>query len=149
MPQERLGNDEVGKIQREQNASMLTTTQFLTSLGSLLSSTSSAGHGSVFLTQKPMPSSNSSPSSQILIRATNGASAKPKAKAGSKISKTKKPTTKPKIKLATVVETADLEGFYIQYADVCKKGMEGMRKRDKKKAKEKAKAAKKKKGGAA
>jgi len=96
-----------------------------------------------------MPSSDSSPSSQILIRATNGASpAKPKAKTASKISKAKQ-TTKQKIKLATVVETADLESFYTKYADVCKKGMEGMRKRDKKKAKEKAKAAKKKKGGPA
>lgn len=51
-----------------------------------------------------------------------------------------------KIKLATVVEIADIEDFYAKYAEVCKKGMDSMRKRDKKKAKEKAKAAKKKKG---
>jgi len=95
-----------------------------------------------------MPSSDASqPSSQVLIRATNGASAtKSKTKSNSKVSKPQQGSTKQKIKLATVVETADLDNFYSKYADVCKKGMEGMRKRDKKKAKEKAKAAKKKKG---
>jgi signal recognition particle subunit SRP14 len=46
------------------------------------------------------------------------------------------------------VEAEELEGFYAKYAEVCKKGMEGLRKRDKKKAKEKEKARKKKgKGG--
>jgi len=95
-----------------------------------------------------MPSSDlSQPSSQVLIRATNGASsAKPKAKPTSKVSKPQQGSTKQKIKLATVVETAHLDSFYTKYADVCKKGMEGLRKRDKKRAKEKAKAAKKKKG---
>jgi len=44
-----------------------------------------------------------------------------------------------------VVEISELEGFYARYAEVCKKGMEGLRKRDKKKAK--AKAKKKGKGG--
>jgi signal recognition particle subunit SRP14 len=29
----------------------------------------------------------------------------------------------------------NLAGFYTRYAEVCKKGMEGLRKRDKKKAK--------------
>lgn len=80
-------------------------------------------------------------SSQVLIRATNGA-ASPSSKA--KIVK----KSVPKVKLATVVEAADLDTFYAKYAEVCKKSMEGLRKRDKKKAKEKAKAAKKKKGGA-
>lgn len=95
-----------------------------------------------------MPSSDASqPSSQVLIRATNGAcSAKPKAKPTSKVSKPQQGSMKQKIKLATVVGTADLDNFYTKYADVCKKGMEGLRKRDKKRAKEKAKAAKKKKG---
>ena len=95
-----------------------------------------------------MPSSDpSQPSSQVLIRATNGASAaKPNSKANAKVSKPQQSSKKQKVKLATVVETADLDGFYTKYADVCKKGMEGLRKRDKKKAKEKAKAAKKKKG---
>jgi len=85
-----------------------------------------------------------------LIRATNGATtSKPKPKPNFKISKEKQHKTKPKIKLATVVESMELENFYARYADVCKKGMESMRKRDKKKAKVKAKAAKKKKGNSA
>lgn len=54
----------------------------------------------------------------------------------------------PKVKLATVVDVADLDAFYARYAEVCKKGMEGLRKRDKKKAKAKTKAKKKGKGGA-
>jgi signal recognition particle subunit SRP14 len=37
--------------------------------------------------------------------------------------------------MSTIVEAADLAGFYARYAEVCKKGMEGLRKRDKKKAK--------------
>ena len=81
-------------------------------------------------------------SSQVLIRATNGAAS---AKVKAKIAKSK---PQKKVKLATVVEAADLDSFYAKYAEVCKKSMEGLRKRDKKKAKEKAKAAKKKKGGA-
>ncbi|EXJ84893.1 hypothetical protein A1O3_05568 [Capronia epimyces CBS 606.96] len=126
MPQERISNDE-----------------FLNRLTILLSSTHSASRGSIYLTQKPLESTTESVSPpQILVRATNGLSkphrtAKPKSAANSK----------PKIKLATVVEVADLDTFYARYAEVCKKGMEGLRKRDKKKAKEKAKA--KKKGKAA
>lgn len=85
------------------------------------------------------------PSTQVLIRATNGAAS---SKSKAKIAKvTKKPHSK--VKLATVVDAANLDSFYAKYAEVCKKSMEGLRKRDKKKAKEKAKAAKKKKGGAA
>jgi signal recognition particle subunit SRP14 len=48
---------------------------------------------------------------------------------------------KPVVKLSTVVEGAELEAFYVRYAEVCKKGMEGLRKRDKKKAKAKKKKA--------
>lgn len=116
----------------------------MTSLTTLLTDTTSAGHGSIFLTQKSLESSEGS-SPQVLIRATNGATEKSKSKPNFKVSKEQAHKSKPKIKLATVVDAADLESFYALYADVCKKGMEGMRKRDKKKAKEKAKAAKKKK----
>jgi signal recognition particle subunit SRP14 len=52
------------------------------------------------------------------------------------------------VKLVTVVDAAELDAFFARYAEVCKKGMEGLRKRDKKKAKVKAKAKKKGKGGA-
>lgn len=97
----------------------------------------------------PVSGSETAPS-QILVRATNGAtSTKVNEKPKFKISKEKQHKSKQKIKLATVVDSADLDSFYTKYADVCRKGMEGLRKRDKKKAKEKAKAAKKKKGNVA
>ncbi|KIW74871.1 hypothetical protein Z517_11641 [Fonsecaea pedrosoi CBS 271.37] len=133
MAQERLSNDE-----------------FLSRLTTLLLSTHTATHGSVYLTQKPLTATDkeisSSPSSQVLIRATNGLSkqhrlAAKKSKAGVE--------KKDKVKFATVVEVSELEAFYTKYAETCKKGMEGLRKRDKKKAKEKAKAKKKGKAGTA
>lgn len=101
-------------------------------------------HGSVFLTQKLLPSTfSTTPSSdsaaesssrQVLIRATNGLS---------KQHRTADPASK--VKLSTVVDHAELPTFYLRYAEVCKKGMsEGLRKRDKrKKAKGKSKAKKK------
>ena len=126
-----------------------TRLQFLARLTTLLTTTHAEAHGSVYLTQKPLvpsttnvalESSDPQPQSapQILIRATNGLS---------KPHRTAKSNSKPKVKLATVVDAEELEAFYTRYAEVCKKGMEGLRKRDKKKAKEKAKA--KKKGKAA
>lgn len=141
MAQERLNNND-----------------FFARLTSLLTSTHAQSHGSIYLTQKPLPPSPSpsdaAPSSQsppqILVRATNGVG-KPKksSPAASKVSKAKSTSagTRSKIKFATVVEVAELEGFYARYAEVCKKGMEGLRKRDKKKAKERAKAKKKGKAG--
>lgn len=73
---------------------------------------------------KPLP---------IIIRATNGKSKEKK---------------REKVKLSTLVEVAALEGFYAKYAEVCKNGMSGLKKRDRSKAKEKLKAKKKKQGGA-
>ena len=37
--------------------------------------------------------------------------------------------------MSTIVEAADLASFYARYAEICKKGMERLRKRDKKKSK--------------
>jgi signal recognition particle subunit SRP14 len=119
--------------------------QFLNRLTTLLSTTHTATHGSVFLTQKPLSATSASspsiPSSstsqpQILIRATNGKSKEHRKKG-------------EKEKLSTVVDVGALEEFYRRYAEVCKKGMEGLRKRDRKgkKRKEKEKG-KGKKGGA-
>jgi signal recognition particle subunit SRP14 len=48
-----------------------------------------------------------------------------------------------KIQLSTVVKPDDLDGFYARYAEACKVGMSGLKKRDKKKAK---KSKKQKKG---
>lgn len=72
---------------------------------------------------KPLP---------IIIRATNGKSKKKRDQ---------------KIKLSTIVEVNALEKFFAQYAEVCKLGMSGLKKRDRSKAKEKLKAKKKKAGG--
>lgn len=69
---------------------------------------------------KPLP---------ILIRASNGKSKK---------------NRDSKIKLSTIVEVDALEGFFMKYAEVCKTGMGGLKKRDRSKAKEKLKAKKKK-----
>jgi signal recognition particle subunit SRP14 len=67
----------------------------------------------------------------ILIRATNG----------------KSRDKREKIKLSTIVEVDALEGFFARYAEVCKLGMSGLKKRDRSKQKEKLKAKKKKQGG--
>lgn len=129
----------------------LSNTDFLTHLTDLLTATHNSFHGSVFLTQKPLSpasdsstedSSTSSPPSQILIRATNGKSDR-KAAAGAGVSKTKKKAGEPKVKFSTVVDIADVEDFFARYADVCKAGMQGLRKRDRKKGKKKAKGGKK------
>ena len=47
------------------------------------------------------------------------------------------------------MESDALEGFFARYAEVCKLGMSGLKKRDRSKAKEKLKAKKKKQAGAA
>lgn len=65
----------------------------------------------------------------VLIRATNG---KPKEK------------KKDKIKISTVVQADELEGFFVKYAEVWKAGMNGLKKRDRsgrKKGKAKKKGA--------
>ena len=69
-----------------------------------------------------------------MIRATNGKSKEHREKG-------------KKEKLSTVVNASGLEEFYRQYADVCKKGMEGLRKRDRKARKRKEKEKGKKGGG--
>lgn len=78
------------------------------------------------------------------MRATDGRTPNPNPRTGDKnpgITKKKA----PKVKLSTVVEPADVDSFFVRYADVCKAGMVGMKKRDrsaKKKGKAKTKATK-------
>lgn len=50
---------------------------------------------------------------------------------------------KSKVRLSTVVTAEDLEGFFSRYAEVCKAGMSGLKKRDRSKAKARQKAKKK------
>ena len=65
----------------------------------------------------------------VLIRATNGKSREKKAE---------------KIKISTVVQQRDLEAFFVKYAEVCKTGMNGLKKRDRGAQKAKLKAKKEK-----
>ena len=39
--------------------------------------------------------------------------------------------------MSTIVDSGELTTFYTRYAEICKRGMEGLRKRDKRKAKKK------------
>jgi signal recognition particle subunit SRP14 len=136
-------------------APRLSNADFLARLTTLFTSTHSANSGSIFLTQKPLyPSSpdtqDSHPSAappQILIRATDGKSPPPKSTAAAANSKSAKGITKKtsasggKVKFSTVVDAEELEGFFTKYAEVCKGGMVGLKKRDRKKAKKKGKGA--------
>lgn len=81
--------------------------------------------------REPFPDLYLSESLPIIIRATNGKSRE----------------RREKIKLSTIVEVDALEGFFAKYAEVCKLGMSGLKKRDRSKQKEKLKAKKKKQGG--
>ncbi|KAE8449943.1 hypothetical protein EG329_007082 [Mollisiaceae sp. DMI_Dod_QoI] len=131
----------------------LSNDDFFLRLSELFDERRQKDHGSIYLTQKRMaygedtdvdspestvaqPFSDLSPAKPlpILIRATNGKSKENRAK---------------KVKLSTIVEVDSLENFYSKYAEVCKLGMSGLKKRDRSKAKEKLKAKKKKQGGGA
>ncbi|KAJ5922329.1 hypothetical protein N7516_010032 [Penicillium verrucosum] len=121
--------------------------EFFKSLTELLSKTSQETHGSVNLTQKPLidvpgaTTTNSQPS--ILIRATDGNTNTPNLKNASKETQISMKKSQ-KIKLSTIVNPDDIEAFYVRYAEVCKAGMSGLKKRDRRgrKAKTKGGAAK-------
>lgn len=144
--------------------------KFFVRLSDLFESRRKDDHGSVFITQKrrmrtvryhsdfranglPVShgnegvlSSNGSPETRtlddpfadlhpasplpVLMRATNG-------KSGEKV--------KEKVKFSSVVQPESLEAFYVRYAEVCKSGMQGLRKRDRS-GRKKAKAKKRKVG---
>ncbi|KAI4285797.1 MAG: hypothetical protein L6R38_000350 [Xanthoria sp. 2 TBL-2021] len=127
----------------------LSIDDFFTRLSSLFQSRRNSTHGSVFLTQKRLsfqspsnssptttstPSPDSAPSSPlpILIRASNGKSKEKRI---------------DKIKLSTIVQPDQLEGFFIKYAEVIKGGATALKKRDRSGRKKATKAKKKGKGG--
>lgn len=80
------------------------------------------------------PDQHPSQTLPVLIRATDGKSKK---------------NRDDKIKLSTLVQPDALDGFFLRYAEVCKLGMSGLKKRNRSKAKEKQKAKKKKLGAGA
>ncbi|KAL1962312.1 hypothetical protein VTN77DRAFT_9803 [Rasamsonia byssochlamydoides] len=124
----------------------LSNDEFFSSLSTLLSTVSQKSRGSVYLSQKRLSSSPSNSSSteegssfvpgSILIRATDGKTSNPNPKSGGDSSKAKA----AKVKISTIVAPNDLEAFYARYAEVCKAGMVGLKKRDRKKGKAKGKA---------
>ncbi|KAL4906655.1 hypothetical protein BDW74DRAFT_136277 [Aspergillus multicolor] len=118
--------------------------EFFTSLTTLLTDTSQKTRGSVYLTQTPLLNSQSTDTADkqaqpsILIRATDGNTNAPNPKTHSEI-KDKKAKKETKVKISTVVQPDELEAFYAKYAEVCKAGMTGLKKRDRKLKKAKAK----------
>ncbi|KAL1844107.1 hypothetical protein VTJ49DRAFT_4959 [Mycothermus thermophilus] len=144
---------------------VLTHDEFFARLADIFTGPKTKGHGAIFLTQKrltygqdqpqqqqqPPSSSPDQPSPDqppppagsfpdlapptqpypILIRATNGKG---------------KTARDRKVKLSTVVQPDEIEAFFARYAEVCKSGMAALKPRDR--TKRKAKAKKKKAGGA-
>ncbi|OAL71755.1 signal recognition particle 14kD protein [Trichophyton violaceum] len=104
--------------------------EFFSFLESLLVKQSASSRGSVFLTQKRLQSGTTSKDESqptesnppmILIRASNGRH------------------KDSKVKASTVVKPEEIEAFYRRYAEICKAGMVGLKKRDRS-AKKKGKA---------
>ncbi|KAK6006725.1 hypothetical protein QM012_005733 [Aureobasidium pullulans] len=128
-------------------SSHLSNDEFFTKLTSLLESRQQKGHGSIFLTQKRLTFDESSASKPtdspladleppsaplpIIVRATDGNS------------QTKDRKKSEKVKLSTVVQPDDLEAFYTRYAEVCKQGMQALKKRDRSKRKKQKQGKKK------
>jgi signal recognition particle subunit SRP14 len=73
----------------------------------------------------------------IIIRATDG-------KSRSKEDHQKK--NPEKVKISTVVQPEEIEAFFARYAEVCKSGMQSLRKRDRSKRKKAGKGKKEKAG---
>lgn len=72
----------------------------------------------------------------ILIRASDGNTNSKNPKTHPEVKGKKKES---KLKLSTIVQPSELETFYARYAEVCKTGMTGLKKRDRKLKKAKAK----------
>jgi len=135
-------------------ATHLSHEEFFSSLSSLLAGVTNKSQGSIYLVQKQLPAfADASPQEQrqsslesqpvplILIRATDGRTGNSNPKNNTS-SKSEKNTPTSKVKISTVVASTQLETFYTRYAEICKAGMTGMKKRDrsaKKKGKAKAK----------
>ncbi|KAF1979954.1 signal recognition particle, SRP9/SRP14 subunit [Bimuria novae-zelandiae CBS 107.79] len=132
----------------------LSNDEFFTQLGNLFEYNRKKGHGTVYLTQKRLAfeTEGQAPSSDkvaddplwdthpekplpILIRANNNKST---PRAGTDREKI------DKIALSTIVQPDQLDAFFVRYAEACKAGMSGLKKRDRRGKKDK----KKKKKGA-
>lgn len=158
------------------SSAALSNDEFFIQLAALIAKTQSKGHGSVHLTQKRRTyqfsfydsrnaesnttlavtfdsSTPSNPSEKVaddplwdlnppqplplIVRATDGQS-----------QNQDRGKNKEKVKLSTVVQPDDVDTFFARYAEVCKAGMQSLKKRDRSKRK-KDKGKKMGKGGAA
>ncbi|KAL8928503.1 MAG: hypothetical protein Q9208_001737 [Pyrenodesmia sp. 3 TL-2023] len=128
--------------------------EFFIRLTFLFNSPRNGTKGTVYLTQKrlsPQSTTSSSPATTtgtpdvpfpdlapssplpVLIRASNGKS---------------KPRRQDKVKISTIVQPDQLEGFFTRYAEVMRAGTTGLKKRDRSGRKKATKAKKKGKGAA-
>ncbi|KAJ4303767.1 hypothetical protein N0V90_002668 [Kalmusia sp. IMI 367209] len=133
----------------------LSNDEFFTQLGNLFEHNRKKGHGTVYLTQKrlifdtevqppsptkvaddPLWDTHPENSLPILVRAHNNKSTK---RAGTDRENV------DKITLSTIVQPDQLDAFFVRYAEACKAGMGGLKKRDRRGKKDKKK---KKKGTA-
>ncbi|OQN99733.1 hypothetical protein B0A48_14503 [Cryoendolithus antarcticus] len=119
--------------------------EFFTQLASLIEKTQKKGHGSVHLTQKRLSyETTAAPSKDDPLADLNPAAPLPilvRVSDGNTQSQDRVKNKDP-VKFATVVQADELETFFARYAEVCKVGMQSLRKRDRSKRK------KTKKGGA-
>ncbi|EQL29903.1 hypothetical protein BDFG_07587 [Blastomyces dermatitidis ATCC 26199] len=114
--------------------------EFFTALKALLTTQSTKARGSIFLTQKRLPPLGTTPitttttttsSSSSQSEATPSISASPAlAPVPVLVRATNGRHKEAKSKVSTVVQPDDIEGFFVRYAEVCKMGMVGMKKRD-------------------
>ncbi|KAF9733090.1 hypothetical protein PMIN03_011203 [Paraphaeosphaeria minitans] len=137
----------------------LTNDEFFAQLNNLFEYNRNTGHGSVYLSQKrlifdtesqpktptkvaddPLWDTHPENPLPILVRAHNNRSSKLDGK-----SKGTDRKDVDKISISTVVQPEKLDAFFVQYAEACKAGMSGLKKRDRRGKKDK----KKKKKGAA
>ncbi|KAK4998802.1 hypothetical protein LTR66_002030 [Elasticomyces elasticus] len=129
----------------------LSSDEFFDRLSVLLEAGQQKSHGSIYLTQKRLSYELDAASSlstdkvaddptwdlhppqpmPVIIRATDGKDKKRRAE---------------KVRFSTVVQPDQLAAFYARYAEVCKGGMQALKKRDRSKRK-KDKAKKRKLGG--
>ncbi|OJD24215.1 hypothetical protein ACJ73_04427 [Blastomyces percursus] len=109
----------------------LSNDEFFTALKTLLSTQSTKARGSIFLTQKRLPPTTTTTTSSSQSEATPSTSASPAlSPAPILVRATNGRHREAKTKVSTIVQPDDIEGFFVRYAEVCKMGMVGMKKRD-------------------
>ncbi|KFY35944.1 hypothetical protein V494_05458 [Pseudogymnoascus sp. VKM F-4513 (FW-928)] len=121
----------------------LTNDEFFTKLSELFDKKKSESQGSVFLTQKRLTYSAPSDTFPTEADAPSFPDLEPTQPLTLLIRATDGKHKKSKTRLSTVVTADALEGFFSRYAEVCKAGMSGLKKRDRSKAKARQKAKKK------